>query len=456
MGLFTTLLWMLGGPTAGAAPHDIHPVELESMVEEIAPVVEQVAGRTFLELPRVVMADEDRLREVIYTERLHLAKAHPQGTAESAEARARSIADAVTDAFAGKYGFLDKTLYISVDTIAYRLAAQDAPKWLLRPMVRVVVAHELAHALQDQHADLGRMVEQARGRDAVLAIDCAVEGHAVWVHEGVASRMGLGEALAVMTDLQGADRALEPMLDPDAYYNSYIYGLGRDFVAFHMHHGGTEQVWEMLRRPPASTAQIATPGRFAHRRSLSWPSPALRKATRKLAPHRWPTHTRRLGDYEVRDQLLRAKGSEVLADAMVDGWSAQSSGGPTESFEIQHLRFDTPTAARAFVAQMSIGANRQAELLRGDPFVQASAGRLDCVSDDVRTARETLAVTLFGDGPKNGSKNKTGPGDQLARLWLSKDEHVLQVVLVNAPNSDRRLCRVLDPLLERLGGVFRE
>ncbi|MEM6926724.1 MAG: hypothetical protein AAF602_07360, partial [Myxococcota bacterium] len=396
MWMMLPFAWIFGVLTAHASPLDrsIHPTELRSMVEEIAPVVEEVAGRRFTTLPKVVAADEARLREVIYAEQLHLWSREGLDGPE-AEERARLLAGDVASTFAGKYGFLDKTLYISVESLALRLAAERAPAWLFRPMVRVVIAHELAHALQDQHTDLAAMAVAAHGTDAVIAINCAIEGHAVYVHEAVASRMGLTEALGLMADLLGTERELGPTLDPDAYHNAYVYGRGRDFVAFHMHHGGTEQVWRMLQRPPATTSQITSPDRWLHRRALSWPHPELRRTARRLSPRRWRTDTRRLGDYEVRDQLLRAGGSEVLADALVDGWNARAIGTGNQGLELQHLRFESAETATSFVVQMRIGANRQASLLQGDPFVRATSGQLDCGTDWV-TAREGIRLAVFG------------------------------------------------------------
>ncbi|MEN0062097.1 MAG: hypothetical protein AAGA48_08070 [Myxococcota bacterium] len=437
--------------TVATAATEIHPIELRSMVEEIAPVVEQVAGRPFLRLPPVVATDEAQLEAVIFKEQVHLSMT--QGLpAEAAEHHARVVAHEVADSFAGKYGFLDKVLYVSVEGIAHRLAAQRAPAWLLRPMVRVVLAHELAHALQDQHTDLAAMATRARGEDAVLAINCAVEGHAVWVHEAVAARMGLSDALDVMTELLGTDRALDPLLNPSAYHNTYVYGLGRDFVAFHVHHGGTEQVWKVLERPPATTQQIATPARWASRRSLSWPSTELRRAVRRLAPRKWMTDTRRMGDYEIRDQLLRAEASEVLADALVDGWNARAIGAANQGLEVQHLRFESAETATSFVVQMRIGANRQVELLDGDPFVRATSGQLDC-GEGWTTAREGITVALFGDLGEDESSPQDKRNDQLGRLWVSDREHVLQVIFVNARVSDARLCRVLRPLVHSLGSA---
>ncbi|HUH13919.1 MAG TPA: DUF6782 family putative metallopeptidase, partial [Longimicrobiales bacterium] len=44
-----------------------------------------------------------------------------------------------------------------------------------------VLAHELVHALQDQHADLDALIDRSRGNDRQTAAQAAIEGHATLV-----------------------------------------------------------------------------------------------------------------------------------------------------------------------------------------------------------------------------------------------------------------------------------
>lgn len=48
-------------------------------------------------------------------------------------------------------------------------------------MLRTVLAHELVHALQDQHVDLDSLIARERGNDRQTAAQSAIEGHATLV-----------------------------------------------------------------------------------------------------------------------------------------------------------------------------------------------------------------------------------------------------------------------------------
>jgi hypothetical protein len=48
-------------------------------------------------------------------------------------------------------------------------------------MLRPTLAHELVHALQDQHADLDSLISRKRGNDRQSAAQAAIEGHATLV-----------------------------------------------------------------------------------------------------------------------------------------------------------------------------------------------------------------------------------------------------------------------------------
>lgn len=69
-----------------------------------------------------------------------------------------------------------------------------------------VVAHELVHALQDQHADLDSLVASARGNDRQMAAQAAAEGHAMIVMMALQIAETTGRAIDVgalpdLTDL---------------------------------------------------------------------------------------------------------------------------------------------------------------------------------------------------------------------------------------------------------------
>ncbi len=127
---------------------------------------------------------------------------------------------------------------------------------------RVVMAHELTHALEDQHFDLSRLPIEAKGNDdRVLAATALVEGDATLVMNrymaGDLSAAALREAVgsALTTDvrqLAGAPRFLrETLLFP--------YLRGQEFCTTLYAQGGWKALEEAFHHPPSSSAQVLHP-----------------------------------------------------------------------------------------------------------------------------------------------------------------------------------------------------
>ena len=129
------------------------------------------------------------------------------------------------------------------------------------PFERVVLAHELTHALDDQHFDLDRLDRlEARCRDEALeAALGAVEGSAQYFSLLYAQRflsleeqLGLGSVDASLPDV-------EPFI---VRLQLWPYTAGAAFVAARAAAGGVRAVDEALRHLPVSTEQVIHPERY--------------------------------------------------------------------------------------------------------------------------------------------------------------------------------------------------
>jgi hypothetical protein len=444
MGSWLCALVVSWSAAFGAAPPEhsapLTGPELRRMVEELAPEVASVAGADFLWLPVVVLADRLSIAEVVRREQTHLLEDLHGMEPEEAQSNAQRSANGIGGTFAGKYGFLDGKLYVSPSDLEEAIAFEGAPRHLLRPMMEVVLAHELTHALQDQHLDLDQAALRAVEPDAMMALNCAVEGHAVWVHEQVGERRHLRDEVVLMSKLLRYHEPVRRRMDPDAFYQAYVYGFGRDFIAYHARHGGTEQVWRVLSRPPTATRMIVDPAQ--------WDDPmqtvnrsakvVMRRASRRLAGPDWRPMDSALGDFDVRDQLVRAGVDSALADDLDTGWNSRLVGGAMAGVELQVLRFNHPASAFAYVDGMLSQAQDTERLVGDDPHISAQAGRFERVPSD-RSGRERFDVQFIG------------PAEHLGRVWVARGADVVVVVLVNAPASDRQVATAIQSVFRALG-----
>jgi hypothetical protein len=129
----------------------------------------------------------------------------------------------------------------------------------------VTLAHELTHALEDQHFDLRRLA-RGGGDDRSTAEQALVEGSATFVTERYAARWPsatpLGDALAGLTQTTGGT----PLPAYTMRALVFPYFQGERFVQrLRALDGGWALVDEAEgRRPPMTTAEIVDPRRWLH------------------------------------------------------------------------------------------------------------------------------------------------------------------------------------------------
>lgn len=133
---------------------------------------------------------------------------------------------------------------------------------------RVVLAHELTHALQDQHFGLKSLpLEIKNNDDRAVAASALVEGEATLVMSEYMlknmSRQMLKDSVVSsftqnMKQLETAPRYLREML-------VFPYLRGQEFCAVLFGQAGYEGVSKAYAQPPSSTAQILHPQKFLTR-----------------------------------------------------------------------------------------------------------------------------------------------------------------------------------------------
>ena len=124
--------------------------------------------------------------------------------------------------------------YYDPKTDAFYMVA-GTPRELLRP----TLAHELVHALQDQHANLDSLISRKRGNDRQTAAQAAIEGHATLVMFAVlsdasgnfdpASLPNMAEQLAPLMEAQNAQFPVfqrAPRIIRETMLFPYIGGAG--------------------------------------------------------------------------------------------------------------------------------------------------------------------------------------------------------------------------------------
>jgi hypothetical protein len=184
---------------------------------------------------------------------------------------------------------------------------------------RVILAHELTHALQDQHFNLLHLpLEIKDNDDRAVAASALVEGEATIVMSDYMMRNMSLRALKDnvssaftqnMDQLQKAPRYLREEL-------VFPYLRGQAFCEALIEHGGYDEISRAFAHPPSSTSQILHPQKYlAEPREdpivIGWPDTACGGQK--------PDVDNVLGELGIRIQLADAVDGQT-AESVAAGW----------------------------------------------------------------------------------------------------------------------------------------
>jgi hypothetical protein len=271
--------------------------------------------------------------------------------------------------------------------------------WLPRLLQRGVVAHEVTHALQDQHFDLERWLSAVSPtEDAALARAAVAEGDAM----AAMIALLLEPVGAGIEDLPPLSSLLEegsagmaagyPTFDaaPPALQRLLLfpYVEGSDFVREALDRGGWNAVDRLYRDPPASTEQILHPELYFDRRdepgAVTLPGDTI--APGALTEGSW-------GEFGTRLALAATLADSTLAGTAASGWDGdryalwRDPSGPIRYVWV--TLWDSPAMAERFADAYAQAALDRAPI---SARIATAEGRFDLDS-----AERTLRLARRGD-----------------------------------------------------------
>lgn len=224
-------------------------------------------------------------------------------------------------------------------------------------MERLVLAHELTHALDDQHFDLKRLDRLvARCADEAFAASLGlVEGSAqhfssvavlndpnLDLDELAEMVAAAGEAEADLADVPPFVQALQ----------SWSYTAGQGFVAALAARGGTEEVDAAMTHPPVSTEQVIHADRFPS----DVPQPVdVADLTGSLGPGWGDLDAMEVGE-EWLNAMLALRGTPLASARAAAGWDGgvyRAFTDGTDVVVVLQTAWDSEADAQEFVGAMA-------------------------------------------------------------------------------------------------------
>ena len=270
--------------------------------------------------------------------------------------------------------------------------------WLPQLLQRGVVAHEVTHALQDQHFDLERWLSALPPtEDGALARAAVAEGDAMaamiaYLLAPMGARVedlppisglldGQGTAIAdAYPTFEAAPAALQRLL-------LFPYVEGSDFVRAALEGGGWTAVDRLYRDPPASTEQILHPERYFGSRDepQAVDLPVEADSLPPLTEGSW-------GEFGTRLALAAVLADSALPAVAARGWDGDRYGLWRTSQGVRYVWitvWDSPAFAERFAEAYSQGAM---DRVSGPARIMTAEGRFELAADG-----RTLDLVRRGD-----------------------------------------------------------
>ena len=321
--------------------------ELRDMVRRMMPLVAQAAGLPFKREPLVLRRSRDQVRDYVihkFDEELPAGElAGLQSSLrlfglipDSLQLRSTMI-DLMTEQIAGYYDPDSNALYIPADIEPTQL--------------RVVVSHELVHALQDQYVKLDSIITQRRRNDRRTAAQAILEGQAtvaqipVLMPEQNPDALPLGwfwQQRAVMAQQQARMPvyARAPLWLREGIVFPYLGGA--DFIVWYRRKYFDQSVIDP-RYMPTSTEQILHPEGYA---AKDEPTDLLFTGPRVDTVQ----YEDNLGEFETRLLFQQQLNNETEAAQLAQGWDGDRYEvlGPNADALVWYSVWDDGVAAARF------------------------------------------------------------------------------------------------------------
>lgn len=335
---------------------------LPARVEQVARAVEEVRGRRFQRQVPASEIDSPELKRVLRSKISESFPTSPEDTVRTLVAfgfigETPKLVDRLVDFYASQVvAFYDpepRRFYV-VRGAEKALEAAGAEN-LDGMAERLIFAHELTHALQDETLRLDRRMKELRENgDRALALQCLLEGEATLVMVRVAladlpaAEEDAEEMLAPLLSAGALERANVPKDIPDYFVEQlfFPYVNGTAYVRRLFKKRGWPGVDRLWKNPPLSTSEILREAEpFVPATEL------LPESPERLSPTGFRfLYADTLGEWSIRF-LLRRSLDDAEADHAAAGWRGDRiaffSSGPTIAY-LWRLRLETPGAAERF------------------------------------------------------------------------------------------------------------
>ena len=226
--------------------------------------VEVASGARFQKRPTVRVTTRDEMVDILMLE----MGATFQRLMDIDAKGARSICEAVAASLMAKYEPAKRVVHILPENMDRLTRLVERPEVMNKGVLRVVMAHECAHALDfDRWPALDTARQNRPTEEGVQAIGAVLEGHAQFIAERVAKTWKLEAEFKAFSDLivakvPNADVSSRMLADVMAAQVRFAYIKGHEFFNAVYAAKGREGVEAVMANPPETVNLIERPALY--------------------------------------------------------------------------------------------------------------------------------------------------------------------------------------------------
>lgn len=338
---------------------------LPARVDQVARSVEEVRGRRFQGPVAASEIDPPELKRVLSKKLTESFPVSPQDTLRSLVAfgvipETPDLMDRLVDFYASQVlAFYDpesrRFFVVRGADKALDTGGGDNAEAMSGIAERLIFAHELTHALQDESLKLDRRLKDLKDNgDRALALESLLEGEAnlVMVRVALADLPGAGdaaeEALAPLLSAGALERANVPKDIPDYFVEQlfFPYTDGTAYARTAFKKGGWAALDRLWKSPPESSSEILHPDAGIRPDNDLLPA----RVARLSPPGQKFLYADTAGEWGIRF-VLRKHLAVPEADAVAAGWRGDRIAffsSPQVMSWLWRVRFENPGAASRF------------------------------------------------------------------------------------------------------------
>lgn len=449
--LLSLVFFLAGNPGVSGAPAKptvaLTSAQAESYVAQLVPIVEKMSGRKFRTHPKVRITSAKAVIQILTEELVpQCRRLQPQRSDSEILQSAKTSATAVSNNLLGKYGTQTSTLYIIQENFRPRmLDCRIAPSHE-QALVKLIIAHELTHALQDQYVGLARLLNSATTADQSLAISSTLEGHAVFVQEKIAQYLGLSASQKEYTRAIGVAVGADPLGNIigtlEARIVSDTYLEGKSFIAWQMKKGGNELVWKILAQPPVKSSMILHPETYSSAEAAAIDYRALLTGLEKnFELQKWNTANTEVGEMQLRALYsdLAPNVRDSVLEQLVHAQALTAVQG-TSCVYVTVLTVKKPGLFPEFISGLDELCKRNVALINssgGAKIDSLSVGEFNSIKSDANS------MICF----------RQNSGDEVVQnkfLRVARDKVIVEIYCQKVEISDSGLGAIAEAIFEKM------